>query len=86
MTAGGWTSIVATGAVVSRMYVHDQLAGLVSTLPEMSIARTWSVCEPGATTKSDGTGQALQFAAPFSLHWNVAAGSSLERANDAVEV
>ncbi len=83
MTAGGCASIVVLGAVVSRMYVHDQLSGVASTFPEMSTARTASVCEPGLTAKSEGTGHAVKVAAPSSLHWKVAAGSSLESANDA---
>ena len=50
MTAGGCASMVAVGAMLSSTYVHDQVAGVASTFPEMSVARTWRVC----CARSDG--------------------------------
>ena len=41
------------------------------------------MCAPGLTEKLLGSGQAVKVAAPSSLHWKVAAGSSLEKAKDA---
>lgn len=42
----GWLVIVVSGASISTTQV--KLAGAPSTLPTLSIARTWKVCEPAA--------------------------------------
>jgi len=40
----GCTVIVVSGPIVSTSHVND--AGVPSTLPTASMARTWNVCEP----------------------------------------
>ncbi len=47
VVAGGFAVIVVSGAVVSM--VHVKLAGVASTLPSVSMARTWKVWLPAAS-------------------------------------
>ena len=42
----GDAAIVTVGAIVSAVHVRD--AGVASTLPAASTARTWKVCDPCA--------------------------------------
>ena len=70
---------------MSGSAVQLHVAGVGSMLPASSTARTASVCGPAARpVKTDGTGQAVNWAAPSSLHWKVASGSSLSKAKVAV--
>ena len=73
--------IVTTGAVVST--VHDQVAGLGSVLPEVSVARTANVCGPAATVKEMPDTQVAN-AAPSCEHWNVEPALVLVNENAAV--
>jgi hypothetical protein len=45
--SGGVEVIVVSGAAVWIVHVND--AGVASTLPAASRARTWNVCEPSAS-------------------------------------
>ena len=45
-SAVGPVAIVVSGATVSTVQVRE--AGEASTLPAVSVARTWNVCEPCA--------------------------------------
>ncbi|MCB9573238.1 MAG: hypothetical protein H6709_14225 [Kofleriaceae bacterium] len=45
-SAGGPTSIVTSGATLSTVQVY--VAGVASTLPAPSVARTWNVWLPSA--------------------------------------
>ena len=44
--SAGCDVMVVFGAVVSTVQVN--VAGVASTLPARSVARTWKVCEPSA--------------------------------------
>ena len=70
----------ALGPVVSTVQVR--LAGVVSTLPAVSIALTWKVCEPSAKVPCSGTvldEVQLVKAAPSRLHWKVEPASEEEK-------
>ena len=70
----GPVEMVVSGAVVSTVHARD--AGVPSTLPCASSARTRRVCEPSASELYDaGEVQAPQ-APPSSLHSNVPASSA----------
>src|SRR5262249_4917282 len=67
--------IVVSGAVRSTTQVND--AGVGSTLPAASIARTWKVCEPSARVPVlNGDVQATN--APLSMRHSKRDPSSLE--------
>ena len=67
--AGGPESMVVWGAVVSTVHAH--CAGVASTLPVRSRARTANECAASARPRySSGEGQALN-AAPLSEHSKV---------------
>jgi hypothetical protein len=73
--------IVTTGAVVST--VHDQVAGLGSVFPDVSVARTANVCAPAATANEAPEVQAANVP-PSREHWNVEPALVLVKENDAV--
>jgi hypothetical protein len=70
VVAGGACVIVVFGAVVST--VKALLAGLESTFPTASTARTWKVCEP-VLTEAVVCGELQEVnEAESTRHWNVA--------------
>ncbi len=82
-SAGVATKSVS-GSTVSISQVND--AGLASTFPAGSTARTRKVCVPSGTLfKVVGDGHAAK-AAPSREHSNVAAGSGLEKVKVATEL
>jgi hypothetical protein len=71
----GEALIDVSGAVVSTLTVHECEAGVASTLPAASRARTWNVCGPFARPLYVcGLVHAVN-AAPSSEHSNVAPAS-----------
>jgi hypothetical protein len=64
----GPPEIVVSGAVVST--VQERVAGVASTFPATSIARTSKVCVPAATTTVEGVAHD-DHAAASTRHWNV---------------
>lgn len=67
--AGGPLVMVVSGRTVSMVHVYE--AGVASTLPAGSMARTWKVCEPSASAPvANAEVQALN-AEPSTLHWKV---------------
>ena len=76
--------MVVSGAIVST--VHARVAGVWSTFPAPSTARTPNVCAPSASPVYDfGESQAVQ-APPSRLHSKSAPASGEEKANDAALV
>ena len=72
--------IVTTGGPV-RVQLYT--AGLASTLPSGSTARTWNSCDPKVTSSySRGEVQAVK-TAPSSEHWKVVSGSLLVKVKSA---
>ena len=79
---GGTALIVVSGAEVSTVKALE--AGVASTLPASSVARTWNVCAPPASA-GEVIGEAQGANAPPSmLHWNVEV-SFAEKRNSGVE-
>src|ERR671915_1064367 len=54
VSSSGPISIDVSGELMS-MYIHDRVAGVGSTLPISSIARTWTVCRPYAPSSSSSS-------------------------------
>jgi len=81
----GVESIAVTGGVVST--VHVFAAGVSSTLPASSRARTRNVCDPSASGPAYARGDVhVTYVAPSRLHSNVAVPSELVNVSDADEL
>jgi hypothetical protein len=81
---GGAEVIVVCGGVVSgACTVHEWLAGVASTFPAASRARTWKVWAPAATVYVLGVVQPAN-AEPSSEHSNVDPASLEVNENDAL--
>jgi hypothetical protein len=78
VTPVGPPVIVTTGAVVST--VQDQVAGVGSVLPAVSVACTANVCAPALTVNEAPEVHAVK-AAPSREHWKVEPASVLVNEN-----
>lgn len=65
----GAVSMVVLGGVVST--IQERVAGVVSTLPAVSMALTPNVCEPSLRLEYAHGDVQAEYRAPSRLHWNV---------------
>ncbi len=76
--AGPDEIVVVGGAVLT---VNDRVAGLASTLPAASVARTETLCEPSASAAVVHGLAQLTHEPESTRHWNVEPDSVAEKAN-----
>ena len=81
VTAGGPESMVVSGGIVST--VHVERAGVRSTLPAGSVARTPKLCVPSARPSYSAGELQVANGAASSEHSKLAPGSSAEKAKAA---
>jgi len=65
-----WLSAMSSAGAGDAVVVHDAVAGLASTLPAVSTARTENVCAPVDRLEYVCGEVHAANAAPSRLHWN----------------
>ncbi len=75
--------IVVSGSPVSTVKVNE--AGVGSVLLAVSMARTWKVCSPSASSAASNGELQEAYAPPSTRHWKVASRSGELNSNRGVE-